>query len=86
MDIARKREKNMKKYKDICNKITTMDENDLKRDEVISEKNSLEKELLPIREELERERYLGSYSSFEGSPASEGILQFDRGELGLVTK
>ena len=77
MDIARKREKNMKKYKDICNKIITMDENDSTREEIISEKNILEKELVPIREELEREKYLGSYSSFEGSPASEGILQFD---------
>ena len=37
----------------------------------------MEKDLLPIREELDRDKYLGSYSSFEGSPASQGILQFD---------
>ena len=35
------------------------------------------KELNPIEKELERDKYLGSYSSFEGSPASKGILQFD---------
>ena len=28
-------------------------------------------------EELKRDKYLGSYSSFEGSPASQGLLQFD---------
>ena len=35
--------------------------------------------LRPIREEIERENVniLGSYSSFEGSPASNGTLQFD---------
>ena len=37
----------------------------------------MEKELIPIREELDRERYLGSYSTFEGSPVSQGILQFN---------
>ena len=33
----------------------------------------------PIRREIERDinKQLGSYSSFEGSPASKGILQFD---------
>ena len=35
--------------------------------------------LLPIREELEHDNtgILGAYSSFQGSPASQGILQFD---------
>ena len=31
----------------------------------------------PIRKEIEIDKYLGAYSSFEGSPASNGILQFD---------
>ena len=31
----------------------------------------------PIPNEINREKYLGSYSSFEGSPISKGILQFD---------
>lgn len=33
--------------------------------------------LKPIRAELERNAYLGSYSSFIGSPTSEGKLQYD---------
>ena len=41
----------------------------------------MEKELLPIREELDRERYLGSYSTFEGSPVSQGILHLICGVL-----
>ena len=32
---------------------------------------------MPIKEEINREKYLGSYSSYEGSPMSQGILQFD---------
>ena len=72
MELSRKREKVMKKYKDIVNKpveelIGT----------VLEEKNKLEQELKPIREELNRDKFLGSYSSYEGSPASQGILQFD---------
>jgi ribonucleoside-diphosphate reductase alpha subunit len=46
--------------------------NDLKVTELL-------KKCKPIRQEIEgsnREKY-GSYSSFEGSPASQGILQFD---------
>jgi ribonucleoside-diphosphate reductase alpha subunit len=31
----------------------------------------------PLNIEINREKYLGAYSSFEGSPASQGILQFD---------
>ena len=31
----------------------------------------------PIPKEINREKYLGSYSSFEGSPISKGIFQFD---------
>lgn len=36
-------------------------------------------ELLPLKEELivKNENWLGAYSSFSNSPASEGILQFD---------
>ena len=39
--------------------------------------------LMPIREELERDNcdVIGSYSSFQGSPASQGILQFDHWDV-----
>ncbi|MAA53530.1 MAG: ribonucleoside-diphosphate reductase subunit alpha [Phycisphaerae bacterium] len=41
--------------------------------------NDLMKRVNPVRAELEigDDNLLGAYSSFEGSPASEGILQFD---------
>ena len=37
----------------------------------------LRNELYPIPEELERDEYLGSYSSFIGSPLHKGKFQFD---------
>ena len=72
MEIAKKREKTMKKYKDLL--LKPVDE---LNEEMIEEKEKLELELNPIREELNRDKFLGTYSSYEGSPASQGILQFD---------
>lgn len=43
----------------------------------IEELNLLKNKHKPIREELNREEYLGSYSSFIGSPLYHGKLQFD---------
>ena len=57
----------MKKYKEL---LVNMEEN---KEEIYL----LEKNLMPIEEEVNRRKFLGSYSSFEGSPLSEGILQFD---------
>tara|TARA_B100000795_G_C22803239_1_gene443132 strand:- start:1393 stop:4965 length:3573 start_codon:yes stop_codon:yes gene_type:complete len=76
MDLSKKREKSMKKYKDICSKLINMGKEE-ELPSLLKEKETMEKELLPIREELDRDKYLGSYSTFEGSPASKGILQFD---------
>ena len=56
----------MKKYKELCSKLLCV-QNDSEREELVKEKELMEKDLLPIREELDREKYLGSYSSFEGS-------------------
>ena len=78
MDIARKREKMIKKYKELVSKITSNSDLD-NMQELIDEKTKMENDLKPIREELDREKYLGSYSSFEGSPASKGIFQYDMG-------
>ncbi len=75
MELSKKREKNMKKYKDIILKL--QNENIDNREALIVEKNKYELELNPIREEVNREKYLGSYSSFIGSPLSEGLFQFD---------
>jgi len=77
MDLSRKREKQMKKYKDLLKKGLSpeLSEEDLVK--VKEDKEKLEEELNPIKEEVNRDKYLGSYSSFIGSPASEGKLQFD---------
>ena len=77
MELARKREKNIKKYKDLLNKGLNTDITDEELSKIKEDKEKLEKELNPIKEEVNRDKYLGSYSSFMGSPSSEGKLQFD---------
>jgi ribonucleoside-diphosphate reductase subunit M1 len=65
MEISKEREENMKKYKQYMNSYS-------------DELSILMKKLDPILpEELDREEYLGSYSSFIGSPVYNGKLQFD---------
>ena len=77
MELSKKREKQMKKYKDLLKKGLTPDLSEEDLVKVKEEKEKLEEELNPIKEEVNRDKYLGSYSSFIGSPASEGKLQFD---------
>ena len=48
-----------------------------KRASTNNEISALRKSLNPMEEELNREEFLGSYSSFIGSPLSEGYFQFD---------
>ena len=50
-----------------------------KRAATNNEISALRKSLNPIDEELNRSEYLGSYSSFIGSPLSKGYFQFDLG-------
>ena len=65
MEISKEREENMKKYKQYMFSYS-------------DELSILKKKLDPILpEELDREEYLGSYSSFIGSPVYNGKLQFD---------
>ena len=73
----KKERKLIKKYKELLSKLSNMTEDNEEKKTMLMDKEKMEKELIPIREELDREKYLGSYSSFEGSPASKGILQFD---------
>ena len=49
------------------------------RREVAAKRDAALKKLLPIPSEFQKLKgdHLGAYSSFEGSPASEGKLQFD---------
>lgn len=72
VEIAEKREKLMIKYKELASKL----KKDLTPEEK-KQRNELENILMPIPEEINRESYLGSYSSFEGSPTHKGQLQYD---------
>jgi ribonucleoside-diphosphate reductase alpha subunit len=72
MEISKKRESSMKRIKEIRS-----NPNYNSNDDLVVELESLEDKYKPISEELNRDKYLGSYSSFENSPASQGILQFD---------
>ena len=79
LEIAKKRTEPLKRIKKIMGildnpetKIKTKTVGDLKK-----ELSALKKVMKPTKEELNRENYLGSYSSFEGSPLSQGKFQFD---------
>jgi ribonucleotide reductase alpha subunit len=82
LEISVKRELHMKQIKDLIKKIDAGKScSNEKESESI---NEMKKELLnlkkiykPLKEELNRDKYLGSYSSFEGSPMSKGAFQFD---------
>ena len=67
----------MKKYKEILQKILTVSEPELS--ELTKERDELQKELIPTQEELDREKYLGSYASFEGSPAARDYFNLTYG-------
>ena len=76
-ELAEKRENIIKKYK-LWN--SQMKDNSIYDGEFISsdEYVKIKKELITvIPEELEREEYLGTYSSYIGSPIYHGKLQFD---------
>jgi ribonucleoside-diphosphate reductase alpha subunit len=68
INISKKREKSMIKIKKL--KLSNSEN-------LVKEIEELESIYKPIDEELNREKYLGSYSSFNTSPAANGILQFD---------
>ena len=75
MEIARDRDEKMRIYK---RGFTQKD--DVTQDAIFVDAYTLDqlrKELSIIPEELDREDYLGAYSSFEGSPLSKGQFQFD---------
>ena len=86
MELSKEREKNMVYLQNCYNKSWCFDnENDICREYYILDENQDNSEILinllnnykPIRKELEKENHLGSYSSFEDSLSSKGILQFD---------
>jgi len=77
MEISKEREVSMKRYQ-LWNKQVTGPPEKMSDFVSSDEIKILKDKLGPIlSEELEREEYLGSYSSFIGSPIYHGELQFD---------
>ena len=79
IEISKKREKDMIELKKLINSQNIeipiyYSENFKSNDEKL---NKLYHKLRVLRSEIDRESYLGSYSSFIGSPANNGELQFD---------
>ena len=77
LEISKEREVNIKQIKELMNKIEKGSANSEELSEIKKELSALKKIHKPIKEELNKESFLGSYSSFEGSPLSNGKFQFD---------
>ena len=75
MEISKEREISMIQYKNALQQYTTYTDASSILD--ANRMEELTNELQPLQEELNRDRYLGSYSSFEGSPLQQGKYQFD---------
>jgi ribonucleoside-diphosphate reductase alpha subunit len=72
IELSKKREVKMNKLKELMvehknGSLSDTSEMDLLRESLCN----------PLDEELNRDKYLGSYSSFIGSPANKGKLQYD---------
>jgi len=78
MDISKNRAEKMVQLKELITNLTGVDNK--------KEVNALKKELRVIPEELNRDTHLGSYSSFIGSPLSEGKFQFDLWDNSTVSE
>jgi len=76
MEIARDRVESMKKLKIGKHQLSSNGFND-KEFITIEELCKLRDEMRPLNIELDREEYLGTYSSYIGSPLYHGKLQFD---------
>jgi len=76
-EISKKRETSVSRIKTLMNLVNGTPDSS---DELVEHKKelaSLKKIHKPTKEELVKESFLGSYSSFEGSPLSKGLFQFD---------
>ena len=75
MEMAEERNEKMTKYKRALEQYDIF----IEASEILDANTMdlLSKELDPIHEELDRQNFLGAYSSFEGSPLHQGYYQFD---------
>ncbi len=78
MEIARDREEGIQKLKIGLKQLSNDDPVFTSHDSIPhSELAKIQEELKPIDRELRRDEYLGTYSSYIGSPLYHGKLQFD---------
>ena len=77
MLLAKKREGSMLTLKESKGFLANFVGDQKQKLELEEDINNLVNKLKPIDEELNRDKYLGSYSSFDGSPLSKGLFQFD---------
>ena len=75
MEISKQRAHQMEIYKNALSQYDVCMDTSKILDATTMEQ--LYQSLQPIQEEIERDKYLGSYSSFEGSPLQKGQFQFD---------
>ena len=75
VDIAKSRHDKMKKL--IESKVEVPEFYDLNFQLQDKDLNNLYHEMLPCKYEINNNKYPGAYSTFENSPFSKGILQFD---------
>jgi ribonucleoside-diphosphate reductase alpha chain len=76
-EIAEKRESLIKKYLEIEDTLNFGSADESLTNDLINEKKYLSNILKLIPKETNRDKYLGSYSSYIGSPISKGLFQFD---------
>tara|TARA_B100000214_G_scaffold327834_1_gene266607 strand:+ start:3572 stop:6217 length:2646 start_codon:yes stop_codon:yes gene_type:complete len=74
MEIARDREQDMKTFKNGIRSFSPPDDEGFVSEDIL---RSLNKELRPIDKEIERDEYLGTYSTYINSQVYNGKLQHD---------
>ena len=78
MEISKERESKIIELKEIINKLENLEfEIESEKEFIIKRKEEIENDIFVIEEELDRDNYFGTYSSYIGSPISEGKLQYD---------
>ena len=81
MDMARKRKKHVQEYRRIIKKMANMESQNQTEDynQLAKEADMLKKQYFIYDDEIEKlpMGLAGAYSTFVGSPASEGKLQYD---------
>ena len=80
MEIARKRNPLVKKIKELQYNLDNLDNLDFSKNKINNMRDELSillNETKVTKEELNCDSYLGTYSSYIGSPVSKGLLQYD---------